>query len=251
MTVPAGEYTIGTKKTLKSSLELQKFDMPKVYMGKYPITNSLFEAFVEETGYVTTAEKKGSGNVFFGKYKKQGKRSLWKKNGGSNIIKNACWYQPDGPDSSIHGKKFHPVVQVSTDDAFAFASWIGRRLPTETEWEAASRTDLGYKYPWGNDWEDNACNIDKNGAGGTTAVDNFADYGNEFKICDLLGNTMEWTSDIEKPPIKTKNKQKYNIAKGGGWNSGDDITISSRALFKPGFTSNTIGFRCISEIFNS
>ena len=60
---------------------------------------------------------------------------------------------------------------------------------------------------------------------------------------------MEWTSNIEKPPIKTKREQKYNVAKGGGWNSRDDITISSRGLFKPGFTSNTIGFRCISEIF--
>ena len=247
--VPAGEYTIGTKKTLKSSLELQKFDMPKVYIGKFPITNSLFEAFVEETGYITTAEKTGFGNVFFGKFKKKGNTSVWKKNAGSAIIKKAFWYQPEGPESSIHGKKFHPVVQVSVDDAFAFASWIGRRLPTETEWEAAARTDLGNKYPWGNTWKDNACNIDKNGAGGTTAVDNYADYDNEFKISDLLGNIMEWTSDIEKPPIKIKKKQKYHVAKGGGWNAKDDLTISSRALFKPGFTSNTIGFRCISEIF--
>ncbi|MCK5097369.1 MAG: SUMF1/EgtB/PvdO family nonheme iron enzyme, partial [Desulfobacteraceae bacterium] len=182
--VPAGEYTIGTKKTLKSSLELQKFDMPQVYIGKFPITNSLFEAFVEETGYITTAEKTGSGNVFFGKFKKEEKTktSVWKKNAGSSMIENACWYQPEGPESSIHGKKHHPVVQVSVDDAFAFASWIGRRLPTETEWEAAARTDLGYKYPWGNKWKDNACNIDKNGMGGTTAVDYYADYDNEFKI---------------------------------------------------------------------
>ncbi|MCD4744081.1 MAG: formylglycine-generating enzyme family protein [Desulfobacteraceae bacterium] len=249
VTVPAGEYTIGTKKGLKSNLELQKFNMPKVFIGKFPITNSLFEAFVEKTGYITTAEKKGSGNVFFGKFKKGKKASTWKKNAGSNIIEKASWYQPEGPESTIHGKKYHPVVQVSVEDAFAFASWIGRRLPSEAEWEAAARTDLGYKYPWGNTWENKACNVDKNGVAGTTAVDYYAGYDNEFKISDLLGNIMEWTSDIEKPPIKTKSKQNYNVAKGGGWNSDNNISISSRALFKPGFTSNTIGFRCISEIF--
>ena len=247
--VPAGEYTIGTKKTLKASLELQKFDMPKVFIGKYPITNALFEAFVEETGYITTAEKFGFGNVVFGKFKKDGKTSLWKKNSGSTTIEKAFWYQPDGPGSSIHGKKSHPIVQVSVDDAFAFASWIGRRLPTEAEWEASARTDLGYKYPWGNTWEENACNIEKNGAGSTTEVDYYSDYENEFKISDLLGNVMEWTSDIEAPPIKIKKKQKYHVAKGGGWNAKDNLTFSSRALFKPGFTSNIIGFRCVSEIF--
>ena len=247
--VPKGEYTIGTKKTLKSSLELQKFDMPKVYIGKYPITNSLFEAFIEETGYVTTAEKIGSGTVFFGKFKKTNNISLVQKNAGSNVIKKACWHQPEGPESSIHGKKFHPVVQVSVEDAFAFASWIGRRLPTEMEWEAAARTDLGYKYPWGNTWKDNACNVGKNGAFGTTAVDYYTDYDNDFKISDLLGNIMEWTSGIEKPAVTLNSQQKYNIAKGGAWNSSNDISISSRALFKPNFTSNTIGFRCISEIF--
>ena len=120
---------------------------------------------------------------------------------------------------------------------------------TETEWEAAARTDLGNKYPWGNNWEDKACNVNNCGAGETTAVDYYAEYDNEFKISDLLGNIMEWTSDIERPPVKMKNKQKYNIAKGGAWNSDDNISISSRALFKPAFTSNTIGFRCISEIF--
>jgi formylglycine-generating enzyme required for sulfatase activity len=247
--VPEGEYTIGTKKTLKSSLELQKFDMPKVYIGKFPITNALFESFIEETGYITTAEKNGFGNVFFGKFRKKGNTSVWKKNSGSTIVKKAFWYQPEGPDSSIHGKKYHPVVQISVTDAFAFASWIGRRLPTETEWEAAARTDLGYKYPWGNTWKDNACNVEKTGAGDTTAVDFYTDHDNEFKISDLLGNIMEWTSDIEDAPIKTKRKQKFNIAKGGSWNSQESITISSRALFKPNYTSNTIGFRCISEIF--
>jgi formylglycine-generating enzyme required for sulfatase activity len=80
-------------------------------------------------------------------------------------------------------------------------------------------------------------------------VDEYDDDANEFKIVDILGNIMEWTSDMEKPPFKTKKDILYCVAKGGAWNAGPNVTISSRALFKNQFSANTIGFRCISEIF--
>ncbi|MCP4648026.1 MAG: formylglycine-generating enzyme family protein, partial [bacterium] len=146
--IPKGLYTIGTKKALKASLELQQFEMPQVYIGKYPVTNSLFEIFIEQTGYVTTAEKKGSGTVYNARYQKTGNTASWRKAAGSQDVKGACWYQPTGPGSTLHEKRNHPVVQVSVDDAFAYASWIGRRIPSEAEWESASRTDLGKEFPW-------------------------------------------------------------------------------------------------------
>ncbi len=247
--VPEGPYTIGTKKSLKSSLELQQFHMPKVYIGIYPVTNSLFEVFVERTGYITTAEKLGYGRVYYSRFKKHANGSVWNKNAGSEDVQGACWYKPSGPDSTLHEKRNHPVVQVSVDDAIAFSSWIGRRIPTEAEWEAAARTDFGYKYPWGNEFNPKAMNIEQSGLSDTSSVDAFDSFANEFNIIDMLGNVMEWTSDMETPPIKSKKSDAYCIAKGAGWNAKDDVTISSRALFKPGFTSNIIGFRCISEIF--
>ncbi|MCP4684419.1 MAG: formylglycine-generating enzyme family protein, partial [bacterium] len=94
VTVPKGKYTIGTKKSLKASMELQQFDMPEVHIGKYPVTNSLFEIFIDQTGYVTTAEKKGFGIVYHARYKKSGKTSSWNKSAGSEDIKGACWHQP-------------------------------------------------------------------------------------------------------------------------------------------------------------
>ncbi|MDM8535709.1 SUMF1/EgtB/PvdO family nonheme iron enzyme, partial [Desulfobacterales bacterium HSG17] len=247
--VPEGLYTVGTKKGLKSTLELQQFDMPEVYIGIYPVINSLFEIFIEETGYITTAEKLGFGRVYYSRFKKDAKGSTWNKNSGSEDVKGACWYQPSGPDSSLHGKRNHPVVQVSIDDVFTFASWIGRRIPTEAEWESAARTDLGYKYPWGNEFNQKALNLEQSGLSDTSSVDEYDTFANDFKIIDMLGNVMEWTSDMEVPPFKSKKNSKYCVAKGGAWNGKDDVTISSRILFKPGFTSNTIGFRCISEIF--
>jgi formylglycine-generating enzyme required for sulfatase activity len=134
---------------------------------------------------------------------------------------------------------------VSVDDAFMFASWLGKRLPTEAEWESAAKTDSGYKYPRGNNFNQKVLNIEQSKLSDTSSVNEYNTFANEFKIIDMLGNVMEWTSDMEVPPFKSKQNTKYCIAKGGAWNARDDVTISSRVLFKPGFTSNTIGFRCI------
>ena len=249
ITVPKGNYTIGTQKNLKTSLELQQFEMPKVHIGRYPVTNSLFEIFIDQTGYVTTAEKKGFGIIYHARYKKNGKTASWRKSAGSENVTDACWHQPSGPGSTLHGKRNHPVVQVSVEDALAYAAWIGRRIPTEAEWESAARTDLGYKYPWGDQFKPTALNIEQSGICDTCPVDEYDDDANKFKIVDMLGNVMEWTADMEKPPFKTKTDTLYCIAKGGAWNALPTVTISSRALFKNQFSANTIGFRCISEIF--
>ncbi len=249
ITIPAGTYTIGTEKTLKSSLALQPFDMPRVYIGKYPVTNALFEIFIEQTGYVTTAERKGIGTVYHSRYKKQGEKVIWSKQAGSSIVKGACWHQPLGPGSTLYGKRNHPVVQISVDDAFAYASWIGRRLPTEAEWEAAARTDMALKYPWGNQFDPDAMNIESSGLADTSPVGNYDHAANVFGMADMLGNVMEWTADTQPPPFATSKTKFFNVAKGGAWNAKDTVTISSRGLFPSDTTANIIGFRCLSEIF--
>ncbi|NWH03532.1 formylglycine-generating enzyme family protein [Desulfobacter latus] len=249
VTIPEGTYTIGTEKSLKSSLALQPFDMPKVYMGKYPVTNALFEIFIEQTGYVTTAEKKGVGTVYHSRFKRQGGNVVWRKQAGSSIVKGACWYQPLGPGSTLYGKRNHPVVQISVDDAFAYAAWIGRRLPTEAEWEAAARTDVSLKYPWGNQFDPGALNIESSGFADTTPVDDYDHAANIFGMTDMLGNVMEWTADTQPSPFAGRKAKLFNVAKGGAWNAKNSVSISSRGLFPSDTTANTIGFRCISELF--
>ncbi len=262
--VPAGTYTVGSTRNTKNRLELQQLEMQKLYIAKYPVTNALFEIFIQETGYVTTAEKKGYGTVFYGRFRKDIKVSSWRQGIQNADVKNACWYQPEGPGSSLHNKRNHPVVQVSVDDAWAFASWIGRRLPTEAEWEAAARTDMGFKYPWGNEWQDNSCNIEKSSISDTTAVDKYERYSNIFNITDMLGNVMEWTSDIISNPFldddhhldqhggrsensSSSGKNRFHVAKGCGWTARDNISIGARSVFKLQYTSNIVGFRCVSE----
>ncbi len=249
VTVPQGLYTVGTQKRLKASLELQQLHMPKTFIGKFPVTNALFEIFADHTGYVTTAERRGYGTVFYARFKKGKTRAAWQKSAGSQAVKGACWFQPSGPESSLHGKRNHPVVQVSVEDAMAYASWIGRRLPTEAEWEAAARTDMGNRYPWGSEFNPKALNFELTALADTCPVDEYEAFANEFGMADILGNVMEWTGDVQNPPVKTKASRLYSIAKGGGWNCGPDVTIGSRGLFPSGFSANTIGFRCISELF--
>jgi formylglycine-generating enzyme required for sulfatase activity len=245
--VPKGIYTVGTKKERTAMLELQQFPMPEVHIARYPVTNALFEIFIDKTGYQTTAEKCGFGTVFFSRYKRKGNQASWHKSAGSSQMNGACWYQPHGPGSSLHEKRNHPVVQVSVEDAFAYASWIGRRLPTQAEWEAAARTDLGYRYPWGNDFATRALNIEASGQADTCPVDAYELHANAFTLVDMLGNVMEWTSDVEKLSVTNISDQTFCIAKGAAWNSSSEVSISSRGLYKNGFCANTIGFRCISE----
>ncbi|MBF0468072.1 MAG: SUMF1/EgtB/PvdO family nonheme iron enzyme, partial [Desulfamplus sp.] len=245
--IPAGVYTVGSIRKTKNKLELQQIEMPKFYIAKYPVTNALFEIFIQETGYITTAEKKGYGTVFKGRFRKNKNVSTWRQGSESSDVKNACWYQPEGPGSSLHNKRNHPVVQVSVDDAWAFASWIGRRLPGEAEWEAAARTDMGFKFPWGNEWQDSCCNTEKSSFSDTTPVDRYEKYSNVFNITDILGNVMEWTSDMVSNPFEADSKNRFHVAKGCGWIAKDNISIGSRSLFKEQYTSNTVGFRCISE----
>jgi formylglycine-generating enzyme required for sulfatase activity len=243
--IPAGTYTVGSRQRSGNRMPLQTVDMPETHMAKFPVTNAFFGIFIEQTGYVTTAEKRGSGTVYYGRYQKRKGFSLWQNRAGSTTVSGACWYQPEGPGSTLHGRSNHPVVQVGLDDAWAFASWVGRRLPTEAEWEAAARTDRGYPYPWGDQWKDNACNMEHTGISGTLPVDSFEPNG--FNISDLLGNVMEWTSDRAEAPFTARKPMKLCVVKGGGWMAAKGTDISARSLFRPDFTANTIGFRCISE----
>ena len=251
--ISKGTYTIGSKYPKPGDLPEQQIQLNDFYMGKFPVINALFEVFVERTGYTTTAEKKGFGVVYQGRFQKiKDERSgqyrfAWNATHSWKEVKGAYWYQPTGPRSTLHRKRNHPVVQVSYFDAMAFASWVGKRLPTEAEWEATARTDSGYRFPWGDDWRNELCNIETSEIADTTPVDHFSDAINKMGIADLLGNTLEWTSEKCDSETGSRNTFDFHIAKGGSWISEENVPLASRFRFPTDFTSNTLGFRCLAD----
>jgi len=250
--IPGGEYIIGSKHPKKDEKPEQRIDLNPFYFGRFPITNGLFEIFVEKTGYKTTAEKCGYGTVYYGRFEKKKDEktglitSTWNSSLYCRAVKGACWYQPSGPKSTLYNKRNHPVVQVSMEDAMAFAAWTGKRLPTENEWEAASRTENGWIFPWGQEWKKDSCNIEDSYTADTTPVDRYVEFENDFGIVDTIGNVLEWTNDSFDPMSPKEHEAKYRAVRGGSWISGNDIRSFSRFMIEPESHSNILGFRCVA-----
>jgi len=251
--IPGGRYTVGSSGPGEDVLPERPVQVEPFYFGLFPITNALFEVFVEETGYTTRAEIRGYGSVYYGRVRKirdprTGSASfVFHLGPGYERVRGACWYRPSGPGSSLQNKRNHPVVQVSLEDAVAFASWTGKRLPTEIEWEAAMRTPQGHLFPWGNEWKDRACNVEPEHVGDTTPVDQYLEHANDLGIADGLGNVMEWTLDEFDPVSPGKSVTRSCVVKGASWLSDRDVRLDSRTPFAADGTSNILGFRCVAD----
>jgi formylglycine-generating enzyme required for sulfatase activity len=121
------------------------------------------------------------------------------------LLEGANWRQPYGPGSSIKSLDHHPVVHVSFSDALAYATWAGKGLPTEAEWEFAARGGLeGAEFAWGdefmprrramaNTWHGEFPHYRRPGHRRTSPVRAFPPNG--YGLYDLIGNVWEWTTD--------------------------------------------------------
>jgi formylglycine-generating enzyme required for sulfatase activity len=172
-------------------------DLPEFWIGRAPVTNAEYARFAAATGY----EPPGH------------------------------WERQAPPE----GIAAHPVTHVSWSDAVAYAEWLGRRLPTEEEWEKAARGSDGRAYPWGA-WVEGRCNTKEVGAGTTTPVGQYSPDGDSPYGCvDMAGNVFEWTASTEG---------KYQVLRGGSFNHGREMAgCVFRIRHKPSYRYRNLGFR--------
>ncbi|MEM7461924.1 MAG: formylglycine-generating enzyme family protein [Pseudomonadota bacterium] len=174
---------------------------------KTTVTNAAFRSFIEDTGYITEAERIGWSYMFRG-LMTNGDTVALKNLPWWSGVEGANWQQPTGPGSSISEFEDHPVVHISYNDARNYASWIGGRLPTEIEWEHAARGGTKeIRYPWGDEepTDDRAdfCNIwqgqfphhnsCRDGYYGTAPARSFTP--NSYGLFNMAGNVWEWCQD--------------------------------------------------------
>ena len=243
--IPSGILDMGgdNEQADPNEFPKHKLAIDEFWMDETEVTNKKFAEFVKATNYKTVAERP----IVWDELKKNlppntpkpedsllepgalvfqptdqpvslRSPSLWWK-----WTKNADWKDPEGPNSNIVDKMDHPVVQVSWEDASAYAKWAGKRLPTEAEWEYASRGGLKNAiYPWGNEDVNEGSpkanfwqgifpfkNNLTDGFFTTAPVKSFPP--NDYGLYDMAGNVWEWCADWFDPNFyKKENTNKPN-----------------------------------------
>lgn len=246
----------------KPELPQHRVQIDAFYLDKYEITNRLFAKFVEATGYRTTAEKEGNARGLV--------------NGKWEDVTGASWKQPEGGVTVfVSNRVEHPVVSVSWEDADTYCRWAGKRLPTEAEFEYATRAGTQTTYWWGNGTPGSrrTANIADeflnrkdpgwvimsgydDGAERTAPVGSYE--ANPFGLHDMTGNVSEWTADwyggdyYGKSPARNPrgpSSGQYRVLRGGSWADAPvNVRSANRLRYAPASRIDVFGFRCAQDV---
>jgi formylglycine-generating enzyme required for sulfatase activity len=272
--LPDGEFLMGSEDRLAYPDDgegpVRRVRVSSFRMDVFAVTNAEFSRFVDDSGYVTEAERLGWSLVFEGLLPDEdrpergvGRAPWWRQ------IEGADWRHPEGPGSTNEGRDDHPVVHVTWNDAYAYATFNDKRLPTEAEWEYAARGGLeGQPYPWGpelepggehrmNVWQGTfpRHNTLADGFYGTAPVHAYPP--NAYGLYNMTGNTWEWCADWFRRTFHMQDRHTnprgpqagtHKVVRGGSYLSNASYCrryrVSARSSLTPDTSSSDVGFRC-------
>jgi formylglycine-generating enzyme required for sulfatase activity len=221
--VPAGKFSMGMNEA-SDEKPIHEVDLPDFEIGRYPVSNFEYQAFVRE----------------------------------SDRLPPSHWTGAQYPENLGD----HPVVYVRWPDAVAYCNWLSRktgqsyRLPTEAEWEKAARGAQGHTWPWGNDWSAAKCNSKEAQRRTTTPTSQFSPDGDSvYGAADMAGNVWEWCSSLYRPyPYRANDGREDSqangerVVRGGSFaDNRESVRGASRHRRLPNIRDNATGFRVVRE----
>ena len=236
--IPAGEFIMGTdsEEANADQKPAHQVYLDAFYIDKHEVTNAQFEAFIVDGGYQN--------------------RKLWTEVGWDFIQKNQIKTPLQHGENSVSTDPAHPVIGVSWYEANAYATWAGKRLPTEAEWEKAARGTDGRIYPWGDEMDFSKLSYFPHVIKVQT-VGSFANGASPYGVLDMAGSVWEWCSDWYNESYYLQGSRKnpkgpdggeYRVLRGGGW---DSIRLQLRTSYRYYDQENrrtyNIGFRCVQD----
>ena len=290
--IPGGDFRMGSDHHYPEEAPAHPVAVEGFWMDRTPVTNAQFLAFVKATGHVTLAERPADPSLY-----PEAKPELLQPSSVVFVppprpigqgdpyrwwqyVPGADWRHPEGAGSSIKGRERHPVVHIAHDDAVAYATWAGKRLPSEAEWERAARGGLeDVEFAWGtelhpggrmlaNTWQGDFPNHNSrlDGWERTSPVGSFP--ANPFGLIDMIGNVWEWTHDWYLPhalhasgtprsreasidPTSQHGQIPRKVVKGGSFLCAPSYCRRYRpaARMAQGIDTSTchLGFRCVAS----
>ncbi len=278
--IPAGEFIMGSDKVDDTGMKerygfvkplyldehpLHKVTLPAFSIERYEVTNSQYKQFVQAAHRREPFGWTQNGyNLVRKRMEATGVEDLrWIATEYFHLDMDTTAMDQQALLQAMYRKQDSmdklPVTDVSFHDAGDYCTWLGRRLPTEAEWEKAARGTDGREFPWGNDWNPDLLNTgdDTDYEEGIAPVGSFEQSKSPYNVYDLAGNVWEWVDTWYDayPGSEYKNEAfgtQHRIIRGGGGGIGhyaisQVFRAAARQYAEPSMTSGDVGFRCAAD----
>lgn len=263
ISLSGGQFLMGSDRHYPEESPERMVEVAPFQIDAAAVTNDAFAAFVAATGYITTSERTTDdqneipGSLVF--QMSDGPVSLLDPSHWWQFVAGASWKHPEGPDSNLDGRGMHPAVHISFVDATAFATWAGKVLPTEAQWEFAANVAASDRAEI-NIWRGDFPHQNQRTQSAPFTLPSLISYAPRSGLHNMLGNVWEWTIDgfsqqSTEPPTccvpQTQTSQVDRTLKGGSHLCAESYCRRYRPAARLGHaeTSATshIGFRCVAN----